>query len=115
MTLTGVDLVHGRPTKWKVQNSWGDKIGHKGYFVMTDDWMNKYVYEMAVNLKYLPKAQQKINDQKFPLSKKDQKLAKDLMQYPAIVCQHEIDHLHGTCSTIISIYFYYGRILLLYS
>ena len=63
MTLTGVDLVHGKPTKWKVQNSWGDKIGHKGYFVMTDDWMNQYVYEMAVNLKYLPKAQQKINDQ----------------------------------------------------
>lgn len=61
MTLTGVDLVHGKPTKWKVQNSWGSKNGHKGYFVMTDDWMNQFVYEAAVKLSYLPKSDQAIN------------------------------------------------------
>ena len=33
MTFTGVDLVDGKPMKGKVENSWGDKIGDKGYFI----------------------------------------------------------------------------------
>ena len=37
MTLTGVDLVDQTPTKWKVENSWGAKVGEKGYFVMSQD------------------------------------------------------------------------------
>lgn len=36
MVLTGVDLVDDKPTKWKVENSWGPKVGTKGYFVMSD-------------------------------------------------------------------------------
>lgn len=35
MTLTGVNLVDGQPNRWKIENSWGDKNGDKGYFVMT--------------------------------------------------------------------------------
>lgn len=69
MTLTGVDLVDGKPKRWKVQNSWGTKNGFKGYFVMSDDWMNKYVYEMVVRKEYLPKAQQAI-DKKAPIALK---------------------------------------------
>ena len=49
----GVDLVDGKPTKWKVENSWGNKVGHKGYFVMSDDWMDKYCYQVVINKKYL--------------------------------------------------------------
>ena len=26
MVLTGVDLVDGQSTKWKVENSWGEKL-----------------------------------------------------------------------------------------
>ncbi|XIF20618.1 MAG: aminopeptidase [Acetilactobacillus jinshanensis] len=63
MTLTGVDLVNGQPKRWKVQNSWGTKNGYKGYFVMSDDWMNKFVYEMVVRKEYLPKAQRDIDKQ----------------------------------------------------
>ena len=40
MVLTGVDLdADGKPVKWKVENSWGDKVGQKGYFVASDAWM----------------------------------------------------------------------------
>ena len=53
MVLTGVDLVDGQPTKWKVENSWGNKVGHKGYFVMSDEWMDKYCFQIVINKKYL--------------------------------------------------------------
>lgn len=60
MVLTGVDLVDGQPTKWKVENSWGDKVGEKGFFVMSDDWMEEFCYQIVVNKKYLPKDLQEI-------------------------------------------------------
>jgi len=58
MTLTGVDLVADEPTRWKVENSWGEKNGDKGYFVMTDDWMDDFVYEVVVHKRYLTAGQQ---------------------------------------------------------
>lgn len=57
MVLTGVDLVDGKPTKWKVENSWGPKVGTKGYFVMSDAWMDQYVYQAVINKKYLSEEQ----------------------------------------------------------
>ncbi|WP_276754374.1 aminopeptidase C [Limosilactobacillus ingluviei] len=53
MVLTGVDLVDGQPTKWKVENSWGNKVGTKGYFVMSDAWLDQYCYQIVINKKYL--------------------------------------------------------------
>ncbi|AQP53356.1 aminopeptidase [Vagococcus penaei] len=53
MVLTGVNLVDDQPTKWKVENSWGDKVGDKGYFVMSDDWLNEYTYQVVINKKFL--------------------------------------------------------------
>ena len=58
MTLVGVDEDHGDIRQWKVENSWGDKIGAKGFFVMSQDWFNDYVYEVVVHKKYLTKDQQ---------------------------------------------------------
>lgn len=55
--LTGVDLVDDQPTKWKVENSWGEKNGVNGYYIMDDGWMNEYVYELVVNKKYLSSEQ----------------------------------------------------------
>lgn len=54
MVITGVDLVNGQPTKWKVENSWGDKVGTKGFFVMSDAWMDEYCYQVVVNKQFLP-------------------------------------------------------------
>ncbi|KAA8345809.1 C1 family peptidase [Leuconostoc mesenteroides] len=54
MVLTGVDLdENDQPTKWKVENSWGEKVGKKGYFTMSDDWMNEYAYQIVVKKEYL--------------------------------------------------------------
>ncbi|MEJ6400206.1 C1 family peptidase [Nicoliella lavandulae] len=53
MVITGVDLVDGKPTKWKVENSWGKKVGTDGYFVMSESWFRKYVYQVVINKKYL--------------------------------------------------------------
>ena len=53
MTLLGVDIVDDKPTKWKVENSWGDKVGDKGYFMADDGWFNNYVYQVIVKKDYL--------------------------------------------------------------
>lgn len=60
MTLVGVDEDNGEIRQWKVENSWGDKIGNKGYFVMGPDWFNDYVYEVVVHKKYLTDEQRKL-------------------------------------------------------
>ncbi len=53
MTLMAVDLnAEGKPTKWKVENSWGAASGHKGYIIMTDEWFDEYMFRVVVNRKY---------------------------------------------------------------
>jgi len=55
MVFVGVDTLDGRPTKWLVENSWGDERGDKGYWTMYDEWFDEYVYKVIINKKYLPK------------------------------------------------------------
>ena len=53
MVLTAVHLdKDGKPVRWRVQNSWGDSVGSKGWFVMTDRWMDQFVYQAVVDPKY---------------------------------------------------------------
>lgn len=54
MTFTGVQMNGNEPLRFKVENSWGEKFGYKGHFVMTSDWFDQYVYQVVVNKKYLP-------------------------------------------------------------
>ncbi|MHC5228332.1 C1 family peptidase [Enterococcus sp. LJL99] len=53
MVLTGVDIVDGKSTKWKVENSWGEKVGDKGFFVMSDEWMDQYTYQIVIRKELL--------------------------------------------------------------
>ncbi len=63
MVITGVDIVNDKPTKWKIENSWGVKPGFKGYFVMSDKWFDAFVYQAVINKKYLPANLQKAYDE----------------------------------------------------
>ncbi|XP_012304713.1 bleomycin hydrolase isoform X1 [Aotus nancymaae] len=57
MTFTAVsekDDQDGAFTKWRVENSWGEDHGHKGYLCMTDEWFSEYVYEVVVDRKHVP-------------------------------------------------------------
>ena len=53
MLLTGVNLVDGKPDKWKVQNSWGEEKGRKGYFIMSDRWFDEYVFTASIDEEHL--------------------------------------------------------------
>ena len=58
MVLTGVDLdENGKAKKWKVENSWGEKVGDKGYFVASDSWMDEYTYQIVVRKEFLTEAE----------------------------------------------------------
>lgn len=50
MVLTGVNLDEdGKPTRWRVENSWGKDAGKEGYYVMSDRWFDEYTYQIVVN------------------------------------------------------------------
>ena len=54
MTLAGVDLdAEGRPTRWLVENSWGQGP-NDGHLIITDRWMDEYMFRLVVNRKYVP-------------------------------------------------------------
>lgn len=59
MLICGVDLKDEKPIRWKIQNTWGAKVGHNGYFMMTNDWNNEYTYEIVINKKFLSDKQMK--------------------------------------------------------
>ena len=53
MLFTGVDVVNGRPRRWRVENSWGQDTGQKGYYTMNDSWYDQYMFEIAAPKDYL--------------------------------------------------------------
>lgn len=57
MVLTGVHLDDktGASIRWRVQNSWGEAPGDKGWFVMSDDWMDEFVYQVVVDPVFVSK------------------------------------------------------------
>lgn len=54
MTLVGVDLDKaGKPQRWLIENSWGPGA-NGGHLIMTDPWMDEYMFRLVVNHKYVP-------------------------------------------------------------
>ena len=54
MCITGVAFDEkGKPTKWKIENSWGNDRGREGYFMMSDSWFDQFTYQAVIDKKYL--------------------------------------------------------------
>ena len=63
MCITGCNITdeyHHTIDKWQIENSWGKDKAADGYYIMTDKWFDEYVYEIAINKKYLSKEQLEI-------------------------------------------------------
>ncbi len=58
MVITGVDLDdEDKPIRWKVENSWGEDVGEKGFYVMDDKWFGEYAFQILLERKYLSEEQ----------------------------------------------------------
>lgn len=55
MVLTAVHVEAGKSVRWRVENSWSDTAGDKGYFVMTDAWFDEFVYQVVVDPSFVSK------------------------------------------------------------
>ncbi len=54
MLFTGVDMVDGKPRRWRVENSWGSEdSGEKGFYTMNDNWYDEHMFEIAAPKDYL--------------------------------------------------------------
>ncbi len=64
MVFTGVDLDDsGSPRKWRVENSWGEEGGDKGFYQMSDAWFDEYNLEVVVQKRFVPPAVVAVLDQ----------------------------------------------------
>ena len=49
MLFTGYHEENSEVTKWRVENSWGDKKGKKGYYELSNEWFNEHVYTSLIS------------------------------------------------------------------
>lgn len=40
--------------KFRVENSWGEDHGQKGYHILTAEWFSEFVFEAVVDKKFVP-------------------------------------------------------------
>ncbi|OZJ04758.1 hypothetical protein BZG36_01830 [Bifiguratus adelaidae] len=58
MVFTGAHIDPQDPNKairWRVQNSWGNEHGDKGYWILTDEWFDQFVYQIVLEKTEVPK------------------------------------------------------------
>ena len=48
MMITGYHEQEGKILRWKIENSWGKDSGKDGFCLMTNSWMEQYVYQILV-------------------------------------------------------------------
>lgn len=55
MVFTAVSIDEkGKIKKFRVENSWGDDHGQKGYQLLTAEWFSEFVFEVVVDKKIVP-------------------------------------------------------------
>lgn len=64
MVITGVDLHDKSPVKWKVENSWGEKSGDKGWFTIDSKWFDRHVFQVIIDRRFVPPALLALTKQK---------------------------------------------------
>ncbi len=65
MVFCGVNLTEdGTPNRWKIENSWGDASGQKGYFIGSEKWFHANVMQVMVRKKHLTEQQLQQLEQK---------------------------------------------------
>ncbi|XP_055382237.1 bleomycin hydrolase isoform X2 [Condylostylus longicornis] len=63
MVFTAVSLdENGKPVKFRVENSWGEERGEKGYLVMTNEWFKEFLFEIVVDKSIVPEEVLKVFD-----------------------------------------------------
>ncbi|KAI5951907.1 hypothetical protein KGF54_004982 [Candida jiufengensis] len=55
ITAVHLDPITNKPIRWKIENSWGEQSGKKGWFMMTDEWFSEFVFQIVTNRKYVSK------------------------------------------------------------
>ena len=63
MLFTGYHEENGKIVKWRVENSWGDEKGKKGYYEMSDEWFTEHVYTSLISTDLLTDEQREILSQ----------------------------------------------------
>ena len=64
MMFCGVNLdENGKADRWKIENSWGDASGQKGYYIGSEKWFKANVYQITVRKSLLSDAQRALLDQ----------------------------------------------------
>ncbi|GAA5812744.1 hypothetical protein MFLAVUS_006202 [Mucor flavus] len=65
MMFTGVHLdKNNNPVRWRVENSWSETSGEKGFWIMTDDWFSEFVYQVVLEKAVVPKKLVELLDEK---------------------------------------------------
>ena len=59
MCITGVTFKDNKPSKWKIENSWGSDRARAGYYLMSSSWFDQFVYQAVVDKAYLSKEELK--------------------------------------------------------
>lgn len=63
MLITGVHIENDKPIRWKVEDSYGDKVHRDGYYIMNDNFFDDFVIEVIIDKKYLLPEQLQLLDQ----------------------------------------------------
>ena len=63
MVFNGVHIVDGKTQRWKVEDSYGIEEKPNGYYIMNDNFFEKFIHSIIVHKKYLTEEQRKLLEQ----------------------------------------------------